>query len=343
MTRTADNTPDAVSVAMATYNGARYLPEQLDSLAGQTLPPAELVVADDGSTDDTLSVLHEFARRSPFPVRVLPPEPHAGYVAAFLRAAAAARYAHIAYADQDDVWRPTKLARCVQWLRQPEVMLVIHAGATIDAAGGLLGVRLPAVRRRQILPAGSLRDGPLATFPLGFALVFRRAVAEAVLPRLHAYPDPCARLFGHEFPMVWTARGLGRVAFLDEALVLYRRHDANVTRGGGRPGKGVAEMAGQGASEYLDFAAHASRQADCLEWLAGQDAGPPAPYYRDLAAIRRQLSELLERRARLYAAARRSDRWRAWWGIVRDDGYRPRYRGGLGWRSLAKDTVHMLR
>ena len=66
----------SVSVAMATYNGERYLPEMLESLAAQTRLPDELVVRDDGSTDGTLGVVHDFARRVPFRVEVIAGGPH---------------------------------------------------------------------------------------------------------------------------------------------------------------------------------------------------------------------------------------------------------------------------
>lgn len=66
-----DARPPRVSVALATYNGERFLREQLDSLAEQTLLPAELVVSDDGSTDRTVAIVREFAGRAPFPVKLL--------------------------------------------------------------------------------------------------------------------------------------------------------------------------------------------------------------------------------------------------------------------------------
>jgi len=57
-----------ISVAMCTYNGAKYLPEQLESIANQIVPVDELVVCDDGSNDDTIQVLRSFSEKLPFPV-----------------------------------------------------------------------------------------------------------------------------------------------------------------------------------------------------------------------------------------------------------------------------------
>jgi glycosyltransferase involved in cell wall biosynthesis len=68
MTATAEKL--TISIAMTTFNGATYLEEQLDSLLGQQHLPAELVVGDDGSEDETLSILERFARKAPFPILV---------------------------------------------------------------------------------------------------------------------------------------------------------------------------------------------------------------------------------------------------------------------------------
>ncbi|MGI4744834.1 MAG: glycosyltransferase, partial [Janthinobacterium lividum] len=79
-------TAPSISIAMATYNGARYLRQQLDSLARQTYLPAELVVTDDMSTDGTEAVVMEFAATAPFPVRFFRNEQRLGYRHNFTRA-----------------------------------------------------------------------------------------------------------------------------------------------------------------------------------------------------------------------------------------------------------------
>src|SRR4051795_304134 len=90
-----------VSVAMATYNGERFLPEMLDSLAAQTRPPDELVVRDDASEDDTVAILNAFARRVPFRVDVHAGGPRLGYAQNFVAATRACTGSVIFFADQD--------------------------------------------------------------------------------------------------------------------------------------------------------------------------------------------------------------------------------------------------
>lgn len=99
----------SVSVALATFNGARYLEEQLDSLARQTLLPDELVACDDGSTDSTLAILHEFARRAPFRVDITVNPATLGYSRNFIATARRCRGELLFFCDQDDIWFPEKI------------------------------------------------------------------------------------------------------------------------------------------------------------------------------------------------------------------------------------------
>src|SRR5688572_16778447 len=100
----------SISIAMATYNGATFLRQQLDSIAAQTVPPIEIHIGDDGSTDNTESIVAAFATRAPFPVRFFRNDNRLGYGANFIRTAQRCAGEWIAFCDQDDVWSPGKLA-----------------------------------------------------------------------------------------------------------------------------------------------------------------------------------------------------------------------------------------
>src|SRR5688572_12209484 len=130
-----------VSVVVATFNGERFLGEQLDSIARQPLRPVEVIIADDGSTDGTTGVVQDFAARAPFPVRFLLNERRLGYSDNFLEAAKMAKGDLIAFADQDDVWFPNRLERLVPEFDDPEVMLCVSNVVTTD-------VRLRPFRQR---------------------------------------------------------------------------------------------------------------------------------------------------------------------------------------------------
>lgn len=110
--------PGTVSVALCTYNGARFLPAQLASYVNQDRLPDELVVGDDGSTDDTEALIAEFARTAPFPVHFHRNPVRLGVGSNFDQTIQRCTGEFIALSDQDDEWRPDKLSRLVALMQQ---------------------------------------------------------------------------------------------------------------------------------------------------------------------------------------------------------------------------------
>lgn len=98
-----------VSVVMCTYNGEKYLREQLDSIIAQTYPVLELIIQDDGSTDGTKSILNDYAARYPY-VDVYYNDVSKGINGNFISCIRRAKGDYIAIADQDDIWEPDKLS-----------------------------------------------------------------------------------------------------------------------------------------------------------------------------------------------------------------------------------------
>ena len=93
-----------ISVAMCTYNGGKYLREQLISIAKQARLPDELIVCDDVSNDATLQILNEFQKMAPFPIRIHRNGVRLGVTKNFEQAIALCNGDIIALSDQDDVW-----------------------------------------------------------------------------------------------------------------------------------------------------------------------------------------------------------------------------------------------
>jgi glycosyltransferase involved in cell wall biosynthesis len=133
-----------ISIALCTYNGAAFLPEQLASLAAQTLPPHEIVVFDDGSDDRTRDILTSFKEDYPSLNIRIEVNPHRfGPAGNFQRAIAACDGVIIALCDQDDVWMPQKLAVIAdEFQRNPNLGLVFSDADVCDESGNVLGYRL---------------------------------------------------------------------------------------------------------------------------------------------------------------------------------------------------------
>src|ERR1700688_2975817 len=100
-----------LSIAMCTCNGVAYLRQQLDSIAGQSRLPNELVVCDDHSTDSSVPIIEQYATTVAFPVRLHVNGQRLGVTKNFEKAISLCKGDLIALADQDDVWFAEKLAR----------------------------------------------------------------------------------------------------------------------------------------------------------------------------------------------------------------------------------------
>ena len=102
-----------IAVVMCTYNGERFLREQMDSILAQTYPIAEIIVQDDGSTDNTVNILRQYAERVP-QMQIHVNEKNLGFNRNFHTACLRATADYIAISDQDDVWMPNKLERQIE-------------------------------------------------------------------------------------------------------------------------------------------------------------------------------------------------------------------------------------
>ncbi|MDR3621803.1 MAG: glycosyltransferase [Paludisphaera borealis] len=132
-----------ISIAMTSYNSERFVGEQLESFAKQTRKPDEVVVCDDRSTDRTPEVLHEFAKNSPFPVRVVSNERQLGVTQNFDQAVRLCTGDLIFLSDHDDYWLPDKLALHESVHQSdPEVGLVISNAEICDEKLNSLGYTL---------------------------------------------------------------------------------------------------------------------------------------------------------------------------------------------------------
>ncbi len=223
------NTADLqrVSIALATYNGARNLQEQLDSLARQTLPPLELVVTDDGSTDETLAIVRRFARTVEFPVRIFANEARLGFADNFLKAASLCVGGLISFCDQDDVWDEQKLAVCASYFSDPNVVLSVHSASVWNGAS-TTGQLFPDFKETCVHPFSSM--DPFMLIP-GFTMVFRsdllrltnNTVRVRHLLNVGAPPSPM-----HHDAWVWfLGNAVGRVVTVSPTLALYRQHNTN--------------------------------------------------------------------------------------------------------------------
>lgn len=200
---------------MATYNGGRWLRAQLDSFVHQTQQPDELVITDDGSTDDTEAVIAAFAATAPFLVRFIRNPHRLGFNGNFARAIALTTGDIIFISDQDDIWYPNKITQVTALIaKTPDCLCVVNDQAIANASGHETGGTVLGNVRAMGRPDAWYGPGCCTTF------------SRALLPVLQPMPGDVVP-YDHWINSLAGAMGTRRI--LDEPLQMYRRHGGNAS------------------------------------------------------------------------------------------------------------------
>lgn len=209
-----------VSVVIPAYNAAAHLRATLESVLAQSHSALEVIVVDDGSTDDTFEILTEFGSK----VRVLR-QPNAGQAAARNHGARKAAGEFLAFLDSDDLWDGDKIERQVDLLeRHPEALAVYCDHRAIDVSGAVIG---ESGALRHLRPSGNVLQALL----LGSCIV----TPGLVLMRRSAFEssgdfDEHPSMRGHEDYALWLRLAArGPVVYSPQTLVSYRRHSQQAT------------------------------------------------------------------------------------------------------------------
>lgn len=201
-----------VSVCVATYNGATYVRQQLESVLCQLAPDDEVVVSDDGSTDATLDVVRAMSDSR---IRIVE-GPKRGLTYNFENAINNAQGDYIFLCDQDDVWLPNKVERMVEELQSHD--LVVSDACITDADLTDTG--------RTLFDLHHPRRGAIPTFVhtsyIGCCTAFRRRVLERLLP----FPK---NIVMHDYWVGQCCDWFYTTAFIPDVLMKYRRHGGNTS------------------------------------------------------------------------------------------------------------------
>jgi glycosyltransferase involved in cell wall biosynthesis len=202
-----------ISVCIATYNGARYIEQQLQSIMTQLGPLDEVVVSDDGSTDGTTSILSKFGDPR---IRLIIGDIRLGVIKNFERALGAASGDFIFLCDQDDIWLQGKVDRCLEALKDHH--LVVTNCIVVDESLNELSPSFFDLRKSG---PGTLRNLWKNSY-LGCCMAMRSSLLNGVLP----FPRQIAM---HDWWIGLVAEQLGSVCFINEPFSLYRRHSSNAS------------------------------------------------------------------------------------------------------------------
>lgn len=231
-----------ISVCMATYNGARFVREQLESILSQLPSDAEVIVADDGSTDETQKIILAVGDER---IRLLPESPHLGPILNFERALKEARGEVIFLSDQDDIWVPGKVQYMLEALgfdgttfATNAPLLAVHDAIFIDGDGE----PLPSISRhfqyqtmwsKRPYKPGVSHNWMKNSFT-GCCMAFRKDLLKIALP----FPK---NLPMHDQWLGLLAERKKSVAEVPQSLILYRIHENNATQLLGGKSHGFAQ------------------------------------------------------------------------------------------------------
>lgn len=210
------NSPPLVSIALATFNGEKYLTDQLNSLLAQNYPNFEIVVSDDGSTDATWQILERYAAQDQR-IRLLPRDENRGVIRNFARCFSACHGDLISPCDQDDIWYPSKTCRLVGAMG--DALLAYCNSQFINSEGQPTGLTLADTL--SMIQGNDPRPFLFSNSVLGHAMMFRR--------RLLSGHGAITRV-PHDWWLAFVASNLGYITYVDEVLVDYRRHDTSLTQ-----------------------------------------------------------------------------------------------------------------
>ena len=219
-------------IVLATCEGGRFLEEQLDSLRAQSLAPHRLVVVDDASNDDSLSILSQWAKRTDFPVLMQKRNRRQGSLATFGQALAAAETGYVFLCDQDDRWDSDKAEAMLHRMLQFEALhgsktpLLLHSDLRVMDASGR--VNHPSFHRLQNLEPQrvGLLDLAFQNTVTGCATLVNRACLAAALP----FPEQAVL---HDWWLAMVAAGLGALDYDPVARLSYRQHGRNLVGAAG--------------------------------------------------------------------------------------------------------------
>lgn len=214
-------------VALCTYNGEKYLKEQLDSILSQTHKPDAIVICDDCSTDETRNILENFKKFSLIPVNLILNSTRRGVTRNFEAAVKLLNTDIIFLCDQDDIWLSNKISSIYSvFLSAPQNNLVFTNAKLIDENGQDLGVSLfgelgLSRTEQQAITCGNAFEVLCRRNVItGATAAFQRSLLSIALP----FSDTCL----HDEWLGLIASATGSVAHLDDATIKYRQHGKNL-------------------------------------------------------------------------------------------------------------------
>lgn len=216
-----------ITVLMATYQGARYIREQLDSILAQTVADIRVLITDDHSTDGTDRIIKEYEEQYPERITCLHFDTSSGGAAAnFGRLFRQISEGYVMLSDQDDIWFPYKAERLLTQIKKMEaefcsnMPLLVHSDMQVADEKGR-PIHASFFEYQHVVPERKRLNQLLVENNVTGAAVMVNAV---MLPYLQNIPADCSM---HDWWLALVACCVGKIGWVEEPLYLYRQHGTN--------------------------------------------------------------------------------------------------------------------
>ena len=202
-----------ISICIATYNGEKYICQQVDSILSQLNSADEIIISDDGSKDNTISVLEAYHDPR---INIFYNKGRHGVVPNFENALKKTSGDIIFFADQDDIWENNKISRCMEALKNAD--LVVHNAIVVYEDGSHAGEDFFHLRHSG---PGYWKNLYKNSF-MGSCMAFRKNVKDYALPFPH-------HILWHDMWIGLMVEKKGKTIFINDQLIHYRRHVGNAS------------------------------------------------------------------------------------------------------------------
>lgn len=213
-----------VAILMSTYNGEKYLKEQIDSLISQTYENIEIYIRDDGSKDNTVKIVKEYKEK--YKNITLIEGKNLGFINSFFELLKICNDAdYYAYCDQDDVWMEDKIQRAVEFLEKTNKNKPALYFSNSDYYDGDMNYLATAEKNKVY----NFRNSLVECVTQGMTMVVNNCTRKLIIQNK---PENCLY---HDWWTYMICSGFGEIIYDDKSLVKYRRHNKSVTVEGKNP------------------------------------------------------------------------------------------------------------
>ena len=214
---------EKIDILLATYNGEKYLAEQIESILNQTYKDINLIISDDNSSDSSLKIIEEYAKKDDR-IKVFKQEKNLGIVSNFEFLLSKVNSKYFMFSDQDDIWNENKVEKTLKKLQDTDSDIVFTDLLVVDDKLNVLSNSYWELKgfKNKILKSNSFEALYLNNYVTGCTMLMKREIISKVLPL-----PKNSKYVLHDYWIALITSQTGKVEFLNEPTIQYRQHKNN--------------------------------------------------------------------------------------------------------------------